>query len=399
MSKPRKRSKTEMAELVAKATDKKIMELEAELSRLKKGRGATDRLKNRILAATKKTQHITLESLSRLTGDSVIEIEGAIEELYADGQEIAIGHGQVERLLVSAPGKSKTYFSRLQKGDILKFGVLGDNQLGNKHSRLDVAQTAYDHFESEGIEVVYHSGNLVDGYHPRFNAHELIPEAGIGIESQSAYAGRVYPRKKGITTYFITGECHEGWWAKKDGINVGRTMESRFQLPLSCLGLDAEGQPRCRHHGAGYCPEHGRDDLVYIGHEEADLELRVPHLAKGARGPMVRIIHPGGGTAYALSYKTQKLAESLQGGEKPQIQFVGHFHKFDYNYHREIHNVMTACLCDQTIFMRKLQLAAHVGYLIAELFIGRDGVIEKFKVEWVPWYDQGFYKRYETWSE
>jgi hypothetical protein len=303
----------------------------------------------------------------------------------------------VQRHLLPPSGKVVSHIERLQKGGSIKIGILGDNQLGNRKSRLDVANTAYDHFEAEGIEAVYHTGNMIDGFHARFNAHELLPEAGIGIESQTAYAARYYPQRKGIKTYFITGECHEGWWVKKDGINVGRTMENRFRLPLACEALDRVGKPACEHASRTDCPKHGRSDLIFVGHEEADVELRAPHLKKGVRAPVARLLHPGGGTAYALSYKTQKIAESLQGGEKPQIQFVGHFHKFDYNYHREIHNVMTGCLCDQTIFMRKLHIPAHVGYLIAELYIGRDGILEKFKLEWVPWYDKGFYQTFETW--
>lgn len=399
ISKPKPtRVKKPVAELVARATDMKISELEKELSKLKRDRGIGrhEALKKRILAVTKREQKWTLESLSRRTAAPVVDLEEAVTELFGAGVDIQIQKGQVERHLSAPPGSVETHFTRLQKGGWLKFGVLGDNQLGNKKQRLDVANTAYDHFESEGIEVVYHTGNMIDGF-SRFNQHELLGEAGIGIESQSAYARKYYPRRKGVTTYFITGECHEGWWAKANGINVGRTMESRFLLPLDCSEIGFDGEPVCKDAELGRCPTHGRDDLVYVGHLEADLALHAPHLKRGVKRPMARLIHPGGGTAYALSYKGQKLAESLQGGEKPQLQFIGHYHKFDYNYHREIHNILSGCLCDQTVFMRKHALPAHVGYIIMELFIGKDGVIERCRLEWNPFFDQAFYKRYETW--
>src|SRR3990172_8040213 len=164
----------------------------------------------------------------------------------------------------------------------------------------------------------------------------------------------------------IHSNCHEGWWYRKVGINVGRAMQGHFDR------LD-------------------RSDLDYVGHLEADVEIR-PKWAP--RGPMIRLSHPGGGTAYAISYKTQKQAESLQGGEKPHIQFVGHFHKFDWNYHREIHNVQTGTTCDQTVFMRKHNIPAHVGYLICELLIAEDGILESLKVEWKPFYDRGFYLKW-----
>jgi hypothetical protein len=231
---------------------------------------------------------------------------------------------------------------------------------------------------------------MIDGYHPRLNGFELLPEAGTSMEQQVKYITARYPKIEGIETHFITGECHEGWWAKSTGVNVGRFMQNGFRLPETCEG---DG---CVIKG-NTCTTHGRTDLHYLGHLEADIELRTKTLAKDVRGPIVRLIHPGGGSAYATSYTTQKIAESLQGGEKPQIQLVGHYHKYDCNYAREIYNLQTGCLCDQTIFMRKNKLAAHVGYLIVEVFVNSDGTIQRFRHEWVPFFDQGFYKTFQTW--
>lgn len=332
-------------------------------------------LKKRVLAATKKGPPgggaWDLLGLARLTDARVSDLEAAIAQIHDDGFDLKVDGGVVQRDHVAQSGVV-SHLWRLREGGWVRFGLLGDNQLGNRHSRLDVAQTAYEHFKAEGIDTVYHTGNLIDGYHPRFNAFELLPEAGTSMEQQAAYAARVYPKVKGITTHFITGECHEGWWAKKIGVNVGRFMEDRFRAA-------------------------GRNDLVYIGHMEADIEIRHQKLGKGQRGPIVKLTHPGGGTAYALSYKSQKIAESFQGGEKPQAVFVGHFHKYDVCYPREIVCVQTGCLCDQTIFMRKIPTAAHVGYLIVEMYVGKDGVVERFRHEWKPFYDKGFYQQYSTW--
>jgi len=63
----------------------------------------------------------------------------------------------------------------------------------------------------------------------------------------------------------------------------------------------------------------GRNDLIFIGHMERDIEYKQ---AKGSS--IIRVIHAGGGSAYAVSYTSQKYVESLQGGEKPQIVLVGH---------------------------------------------------------------------------
>lgn len=353
------------------------------------------RLKSAVLKVSKRVRsegELSLLDLSRSLDAKVSDVEAAIAALYDEGYEVRTTDGILKRHYEPPRGSLTSHIARLQDGGWIRLGVLGDNQGGNRHQRLDVLATAYDHYKAEGIDTVFHTGNMLDGYHPKLNGFEVLPEAGTSIESQIAYMGKLYPKVPGITTRFITGECHEGWWAKREGINVGRVMEDRFRLPAECT---APGSV-CKVVD-GTCKTHGRDDLRYIGHLEADIELRVPELAKKKAGPIARIIHPGGGSSYAYSYTTQKMAESLQGGEKPQVQFVGHFHKFDYNYSREIHNVQTGCLCDQTIFMRKNKIAAHVGYLICEMKIGTDGIINRFRAEWTPFYDQGFYKRYETW--
>jgi len=398
--------------------DKKLAEalrvraLEAQVARLQKKTASSEvgELKRRILALSKRQSESgrwTLLALAQKLNARPAELEEAVALLRDEGFNIRMTEGVVHHSQVSPSGGKSTHLSRLVDGGWVRFGVLGDNQLGNRHSRLDVAETAYDHFKREGIDTVYHTGNIIDGYVQRINGYELLPEAGTTLEAQAAYAGRVYPQREGIKTYFVTGECHEGWYAKQIGVNVGQVMEDRFRLPETCREIeysspqvDQFGRPlalgaRCRNTiKDGTCSKHGRRDLVYLGYEEADIELRTSRLDAKMRGPVVRILHPGGGSSYAISYKTQKLAESLQGGEQPQIQLVGHFHKYDVNYHREIVNVQTGCLCDQTLFMRKNMLAAHVGYLIMAVFIAQDGSPQRVRHEWVPFYDRGFYQKF-----
>lgn len=58
-----------------------------------------------------------------------------------------------------------------------------------------------------------------------------------------------------------------------------------------------------------------RDDLIYIGDFGATVHIN---------GVRVYLTHPDGGTAYALSYRPQKMAESLASENKPHILILGH---------------------------------------------------------------------------
>jgi transposase-like protein len=242
------------------------------------------------------------------------------------------------------------------------FGVLSDNHLCNRNSRLDVLNAAYDHYEREGITTVYNGGNWIDG-EARFNKSELI--VAPGMDSQLNYMIDVYPQKKGITTHFIAGDDHEGWYQQREGVEIGRYLQ-----------LKAE--------------DAGRTDLKYLGYAEADVALKY-----GTGQAIMRVLHPGGGSAYATSYSVQKIVESYQGGEKPQILLASHYHKFEYGYPREVHGVQTACTTDQSLFMRKNKIAAHVGFLVIKIKQRKDGTVERFGVEFFPFYDKGYHQRFK----
>ncbi len=139
-------------------------------------------------------------------------------------------------------------------------------------------------------------------------------------------------------TYAVAGDDHEGWYSQGMGIDIGRHAEARM--------FDA-----------------GRKDWVNLGYMEAFLTLR--HRETGAECKIL-VMHPGGGSAYAISYQPQKIVESLSGGEKPAAILIAHYHKMSYQYCRNVHTIQTACTQDQTPFMRKKRLDAHVGGGIVE---------------------------------
>lgn len=72
----------------------------------------------------------------------------------------------------------------------------------------------------------------------------------------------------------------------------------------------------------------------------------------------------------------------------------GHYHKFDLNYYREVYCLQTATCCDQSVFMRKNKIQAHVGGCVVELTQDqRDGAITIFTTTFMPFYDRGYYGR------
>jgi len=295
-----------------------------------------------------------LAKLLHATPETITEV---IDHVEHRGYNVLRDGDRVRICKESQAGNIQRVSKSLLAGRAYTFGVLGDTHLCSHFERLDVLEDAYTEFAKRGITEVYHAGNLVDGEF-KFNRFELYAH---GVTDQISYALEHYPSRPGITTSYITGACHEGWWTKDTGLDFGRYFQ-----------FEAESR--------------GRHDLQYIGHIEADVEIQ------GKLGSSVmKIMHPGGGSAYALSYAPQKSIESFQGGEKPAILLLGHYHKAEYLCVRNVHSIQVGCMQDQTPFMRKKKLQAVVGYWIVTVELDNNGAVRRCAPEFTNYFDRSYH--------
>jgi predicted phosphodiesterase len=240
-----------------------------------------------------------------------------------------------------------------------KFGALGDTHLASNYERLDVLNDLYDFYASEGVTQVFHCGNWIEG-ECRFNRYELKTH---GVRNQLKYMVDNYPRREGITTYCVAGDDHEGWYAQREGMDIGRMMQDEAERA-------------------------GRFDLVNLGYQEAFVD--VVRADTGAVNKML-VSHPGGGSAYAISYAPQKIVEALQGGEKPAVLLLGHYHKMSADNIRNVWVVQVGCTKDLDSFGRKKKLSYHVGGTMIEMWQDERGAVTRFKPELRRYFDRGYY--------
>lgn len=218
----------------------------------------------------------------------------------------------------------------------------------------------YDEFAAKGVDRVFNAGNWIDG-EARFNRFDLIVH---GMDAQVRYLAENYPQRAGIVTYAVAGDDHEGWYVQREGVDIGRYAERTMR--------DA-----------------GRDDWVDMGYMEAFVALR--HAETGQECKL-HLMHPGGGSSYAISYTVQKIVENYEGGEKPAVLLAGHYHKMSYNTVRNVHAIQTGTTEDQTPFMRKKRLSAHVGGGICTLRQDpRTGAITSCEVQFLNFFVTGYY--------
>lgn len=238
------------------------------------------------------------------------------------------------------------------------FGAMGDLHAASKYTRWEVREDLMKRAVDSGASCIFDTGNWIDG-EASFNRYDI--EA-AGLDNQVTLLASRYP-KVGIPTYAVTGDDHEGWYIRREGIDVGRYTESVMR-------------------DSG----HQWHDLGYM---EADIVLRN---ANSGSVSILRVVHPGGGSGYATSYRPQKIIESLEGGEKPAVVLFGHYHKLDCNNIRNVWSVQTGTQQDQTPFMRKKSLEAHVGGAIVEMEQDpKTGAIISFKPELRRYFNRAYY--------
>lgn len=228
---------------------------------------------------------------------------------------------------------------------VVRFALMGDTQINSKYTQLTHLHDFYDVCVHEGIKHVYHTGDMDEGDEMR-KGHKLECYQ-QGADDHVAEIVKNYPKRNGIKTHFITGN-HDASIIRNSGHNIGYQIASM------------------------------RDDMEYLGQDCAVINL-TPNCELELR-------HPWDGTAYAISYKIQKMIDAISGGEKPKILAVGHYHKAEYMFYRNVHAFQTGAFQAQTPFMRGKGISAHMGGWIIEISVHDDGSIKSMKQQFIPYY-------------
>jgi hypothetical protein len=216
----------------------------------------------------------------------------------------------------------------------IRFGLIGDTQFGSLYEAKDCLKAFYDRIAKEGISLVLHTGDVLDG-HRVYKGQEFELHA-LGWQKQRDWFAQMAPKVDGVTTYFITGN-HDLSLKKLAGIDVGPELE------------------------------HVRPDWKFLGEDSGTVTLTT----KEGQELVVMLLHPGGGSAYAVSYRAQKIVEQIEGGRKPHIIGIGHYHKADFMpSYRNVGVIQSGCFQFQTPFMLTRGLAAHVGGWILRVVPG-----------------------------
>jgi len=227
----------------------------------------------------------------------------------------------------------------------IRIGYFSDPHIGHSSFREDGFDLMRKVFKKEKVDLIITAGDNLEGMsHRPGHIYEL---SHVGFSKQINYAAELY-NSLSAKIFGIDGN-HDQWYYRPQnaGVIVGDELEARVKK------------------------------YTNLGQDEANLQL--------SKGKILKLYHGGDGTAYADSYKIQKLIESFTGGEKPSIVMSGHYHKSLFLARRNIFGFECGTLCGQTRYMRGKKLQAHIGFGIADIYLKENP--GRVKHEWFQLYD------------
>lgn len=231
-------------------------------------------------------------------------------------------------------------------GDEITIGVISDTHFGSIDTDETVMSSIYNEMNKRGCVAILHSGDLSEGMMARpGHVYELCD---IGFIKQ---------RDKCIK---MMSMWDKEWWI------IDGNHDDSFNTKL----------------GAG----------ISMGREIADKLNNVHYLGNGVgemtiNGIRITLYHGNdGGSSYALSYRVQKIIESISSKKKPQILITGHDHKSFYlPMYRNVQGIAGGCIQKQTSFMALHRSAANTGFWIIK-FGAKNGSLLWFEPRWFPLY-------------
>lgn len=227
-------------------------------------------------------------------------------------------------------------------GEWFKFGIISDPHVGSKYTDDEKILSAIAEMNRAGCQELLIPGDITEGMSGR-DGH--ISELNhIGYRKQRDAAVKIFSTFKGKISA-ISGN-HDLWYYNRGNIGALVVEDICSLLP----------------------------NAEYLGEHEGSITFN------GAR---VDLWHGIDGASYAISYRIQKIVESLGEDTLPQLIIAGHDHKAEFIPDlRGVFAIEAGTMQKQTPFMRGKKLRAFVGFWIVEICV-RDGKIIRIKPEWV----------------
>jgi len=276
----------------------------------------------------------------QLYGDAST-LMGKVREKFTDEQ--------LSHLLSLGSDVKKTHQIQYDfTGEELTLLVITDTHYGSIFSPIERTYAAFEEAEKRGCDAMLHIGDITEGHMNRPNSvYEL---SHIGYKQQRDLSIETLSKWK-KPMYMCSGN-HDDSFNNKLGAGLSMGEDVCNAIPNATFVGEGDG-------------------LWII--PKYDIKVRLFHGIDA-------------GSAYALSYRLQRIINNMTPAQKPHILLTGHDHKSFSMFYRNIHAVACGCLQKQSSWMTLKGIQAMEGFYIIKMGLAYNEV---------KWFEPRFYPFYK----
>jgi predicted phosphodiesterase len=227
-------------------------------------------------------------------------------------------------------------------GEEITFAHITDSHIGSKYFSDNYLLSFLEECEKQNVDFICHTGDVTEGMSNRPGHIYSLNQ--LGFDNQKQKVVDLFSQSN-IPVHVIDGN-HDRWFIKSSGAIIVKDIANELK------------------------------NWTYLGHDTGYININ---------DIKIQLWHGEDGSSYAISYRIQKLIESISGGEKPHILLCGHTHKMGYFFIRNIHAISGGALSWQSDWMRSKRLEHHAGFWIIKAVIA-EGQVKSLEPRWYPIY-------------
>lgn len=206
---------------------------------------------------------------------------------------------------IKTPGGIYIHTLAVLDSHTIEICLVSDLHYASVFDRVDIMEKIYEECEKRGIDSIFCSGDVTDGYYPKRPNYQKNQRV-VGYDATLEYVLNVHPYSRYIKFYTIAGN-HDKTFKQSDNKNICEEIAKK------------------------------RSDIIYLGEDQADVRI----------GNMfLHIYHGYGKNNKSLMDRIHAYYKKIQENA-PDLLQMGHIHHSFFDVINGTYAFQTAALTDQ----------------------------------------------------
>lgn len=238
----------------------------------------------------------------------------------------------------------------------IKVMLISDTRFGSIYQQTTILNDMYLKAKKMGVKYVFLTGDVVEGIYRGAKSIYNTTLHKDGYDDQADYVAACFPRIKGITTYFVTGEHDLSFLKGTDKVDIGKLIAAK------------------------------RDDMVYLGPKRKKVSFVTGDRRSGSISFYLQ--HSSGNVPYTISYKPQQKISSLRNEDKTDILVTSHFAACDSFLRRGVRSYQVPTVTATTDEMKDANTPVYntIGAWVVSLDRDKKGSLKRTSQMYIPYY-------------